>query len=182
VIGSQRWQEASPISRIKNKIGWILKFELGISQADFAAQVGINRTYLGKIMRGDIEPGVLKAKKIAQALGKTVGEIWPDDISREEAIKEILSDLVKAVSEQGVGVNYDAYARVIAGLSLGLGFGRPRKLSVIDYETSYVLTNGGKPFRCSCKCNCFHHEYEDKTIFTCNACGKDHKGEPKEGV
>ena len=114
MIGSQRWREASPISRIKNKIGWILKFELGISQADFAAKIGENRTYLNKICKGEVEPGILKAKKIAQALGKTVEEIWPDDISREEAIKEILSDIVKAVSGQGVGVNYDAYARAIA--------------------------------------------------------------------
>lgn len=36
---------------------------------------------------------------------------------------------------------------------------------------NFVLTVGGKPFRCSCGCNCFHKpDREDPDAYECNAC------------
>ena len=65
--------------RIRNRIEEIIKWEFdNLSQAEFAAKIGENRTYLNKICNGEVEPGVLKAKKIAKALNKMVEEVWPD--------------------------------------------------------------------------------------------------------
>lgn len=64
--------------KVKNRIEEILKWEFdNMSQAEFANQIGENRTHFNKICSGEVEPGVLKALKIARALGKTVEEIWP---------------------------------------------------------------------------------------------------------
>lgn len=63
--------------RVKNRIDEILKWEFDdMSQAEFAAKIGENRTHFNKICSGDVEPGVLKAIKIAKELGKTVEEVW----------------------------------------------------------------------------------------------------------
>lgn len=63
--------------RIKNRIDEILRWEFdNMSQAEFAAQIGENRSHFNKICSGEVEPGVLKAIRIAKALGKTVEEIW----------------------------------------------------------------------------------------------------------
>ena len=64
--------------KIKNRIDEILKWEFDLSQAEFAAKIGENRTYFNKICNGEVEPGVLKAKKIAKSLNKIVEEVWPD--------------------------------------------------------------------------------------------------------
>lgn len=62
---------------IKNNIDHFLKWELNdMSQAEFAARIGENRTHFNKICAGEVEPGVLKAIKIARELGKTVEEVW----------------------------------------------------------------------------------------------------------
>ncbi|KKQ05062.1 MAG: hypothetical protein US15_C0036G0009 [Candidatus Moranbacteria bacterium GW2011_GWF1_36_4] len=70
---------ATKKERIKNRIEEILKWEFdSLSQAEFANRIGENRTHFNQICTGETEPKVLKAKKIAKALGKTVEEVWPD--------------------------------------------------------------------------------------------------------
>jgi hypothetical protein len=34
-----------------------------------------------------------------------------------------------------------------------------------------VLRVGGKPYRCECGCNVFHHPNTRADLYTCNACG-----------
>ena len=64
--------------KIRNNIDQILKWDFeDMSQAEFAARIGENRTHFNKICIGEVEPGVLKAIKIAKELGKTVEEVWP---------------------------------------------------------------------------------------------------------
>jgi len=123
---------------IRNNIADILKWELHITQSQFAASIGENTAYLNKICSGLVEPGVTKAKRIAKGLGKTVEQVWPDT--------------------------------------------NDSLLAVVDYTSSFMIQSEGKPFRCSCRANCFHHRYVDPTIFTCNGCGADYQGEyRKEG-
>lgn len=63
--------------KVKNRIDEILKWEFDdMSQSEFAERIGENRTHFNKICIGEVEPGVLKAIKIAKALGKTVEEVW----------------------------------------------------------------------------------------------------------
>lgn len=54
---------------------------------------------------------------------------------------------------------------------------KPKKLSKIDYSSSSFVKIEGKSFKCNCGCNLFHHEYEDKNIYTCNACSQEYQGE-----
>ena len=49
--------------KIKNRIDEIIKCEFNLSQREFAAKIGENRTYLNRICNGEVEPGVLKGKK-----------------------------------------------------------------------------------------------------------------------
>ena len=63
--------------KIKNRIDEILKWEFdNLSQAEFATMIGESRAHFNKICLGDVEPGVLKAIKIARALNKRVEDIW----------------------------------------------------------------------------------------------------------
>lgn len=65
--------------KIYNRIDEFLKWKMdNMSQAEFAEQIGLNRTYFNKICNGEVEPGVKKAMKIAKKLGKTVEEVWPE--------------------------------------------------------------------------------------------------------
>jgi len=52
-----------------------------------------------------------------------------------------------------------------------------RKLDKIDYSKSSFINIDGVNFRCSCGCNVFHHEYADESIYTCNICNTEYKGE-----
>lgn len=36
---------------------------------------------------------------------------------------------------------------------------------------SIMLRVGGKSFRCTCGCNCFHHPKNKTEVYECNACG-----------
>lgn len=49
----------------------------GFSQEDFAAEVGIDRSYMGGIERGERNVAALNLIRIAKALGVEVGEIFP---------------------------------------------------------------------------------------------------------
>lgn len=50
----------------------------GYSQESFAAEVGIDRSYMGGIERGERNISSLNLIKIAKALKVEVGELFPD--------------------------------------------------------------------------------------------------------
>ena len=50
----------------------------GISQRELARRIGVGKTTISEIERGDRLPNVLTAIRIARALETTVEEIWRD--------------------------------------------------------------------------------------------------------
>lgn len=50
----------------------------GISQRELARRIGVGKTTISEIERGDRLPNVLTAIRIAWALETTVEEIWGD--------------------------------------------------------------------------------------------------------
>ncbi len=50
----------------------------GISQSELARRIGVGKTTISEIERGDRLPNVLTAIRIAWALETTVEEIWGD--------------------------------------------------------------------------------------------------------
>lgn len=54
-----------------------LRERQGYSQEGFAAEVGIDRTYMGGIERGERNIAALNIIKIAQALNVEVGALFP---------------------------------------------------------------------------------------------------------
>lgn len=50
----------------------------GISQSELARRIGVGKTTISEIERGDRLPNVLTAIRIARALETTVEEIWRD--------------------------------------------------------------------------------------------------------
>lgn len=55
-----------------------LKDYHGISQRELARRIGVGKTTISEIERGDRLPNVLTAIRIARALETTVEEIWGD--------------------------------------------------------------------------------------------------------
>ena len=54
-----------------------LRSEQGFSQEEFAAEVGIDRSYMGGIERGERNIAALNLIKIAKALNIDVGLLFP---------------------------------------------------------------------------------------------------------
>ena len=54
-----------------------LRENLGFSQEAFAAEVGIDRSYMGGIERGERNISALNLVRIAKALDVEVGELFP---------------------------------------------------------------------------------------------------------
>jgi transcriptional regulator with XRE-family HTH domain len=54
-----------------------LRKEKGFSQEDFAYTVGLDRTYMGGIERGERNVAALNLIRIAKALKVEVGELFP---------------------------------------------------------------------------------------------------------
>lgn len=50
----------------------------GISQRELARRIGVGKTTISEIERGDRLPNVMTAIRIARALKTTVEEIWGD--------------------------------------------------------------------------------------------------------
>lgn len=50
----------------------------GISQRELARRIGVGKTTISEIERGDRLPNVLTAIRIARALETTVEEMWGD--------------------------------------------------------------------------------------------------------
>lgn len=51
--------------------------EKGLSQEDFAYEVGLDRTYIGGVERGERNIATLNLIRIAKALKVEVGELFP---------------------------------------------------------------------------------------------------------
>lgn len=54
-----------------------LRKAAGFSQEDFALEIGLDRTYMGGVERGERNVAVLNLRKIAAGLGVSVGELFP---------------------------------------------------------------------------------------------------------
>ena len=55
------------IQKLREQEGW--------SQEEFAARCGINRSYMGRIERGELNLTLETAQKVAKGLGKTVSAL-----------------------------------------------------------------------------------------------------------
>ena len=55
-----------------------LRTELNLSQNDLAVKVGVTPKYIGFIENGERNPFLLVAKRISEALGKSIDEIFFD--------------------------------------------------------------------------------------------------------
>lgn len=53
-----------------------LRKAAGYSQEDFALEVGLDRTYMGGVERGERNVAVLNLRKIAAGLGVAVGDLF----------------------------------------------------------------------------------------------------------
>jgi transcriptional regulator with XRE-family HTH domain len=54
-----------------------LRLEKGLSQEELAFKVGIHRTYIGGIERGERNPSLKNIAAIAKALGVTLSDLFP---------------------------------------------------------------------------------------------------------
>lgn len=52
-----------------------LREDSGLSQEDFADEIGLHRTYVSLLERGARNPSIALIDKIAQALGVTAGKL-----------------------------------------------------------------------------------------------------------
>lgn len=57
------------------------------TQRQVAHEVGIDEAYLSKVVRGQIEPSVVKAIRIARCLGCTVEDLYGNSDGSAEARK-----------------------------------------------------------------------------------------------
>jgi transcriptional regulator with XRE-family HTH domain len=62
-----------------------LRKEAGYSQESFATEVGLDRSYMGGIERGERNISTLTAMQIAIALGVEVGDLFPPIKSLKKA-------------------------------------------------------------------------------------------------
>lgn len=53
-----------------------LRKAAGYSQEDFALEIGLDRTYMGGVERGERNVAVLNLRKIAAGLGVSVGDLF----------------------------------------------------------------------------------------------------------
>jgi transcriptional regulator with XRE-family HTH domain len=53
-----------------------LRKEMGISQEEFAARVGVHRTYMGFIERGERNPSLTKIYKISSVLKVSLSDLF----------------------------------------------------------------------------------------------------------
>jgi Lar family restriction alleviation protein len=60
---------------------------------------------------------------------------------------------------------------------------KPKSEPVLDKNgkiENFIMSSGGKPFRCSCGCNVFHKpDNKNLTLYECNSCHTEYIGEPE---
>ncbi len=61
-----------------------LRLKTGLSQEELAFKVGVHRTYLGGIERGERNPSLKNIAAIAKALDITLSELFAFDTTGEE--------------------------------------------------------------------------------------------------
>jgi transcriptional regulator with XRE-family HTH domain len=64
-----------------------LRSEQGYSQEGFALRVGLHRTYVGNIERGEKAVTIVTANKLAGALGLTLADLFAE-LERESDVSE----------------------------------------------------------------------------------------------
>lgn len=62
-----------------------LRWQQGLTQAELAAKAGMNPTYLSNLETGKKHGGVRGWKRLAEALGVTVGDLMPEVEQHEQA-------------------------------------------------------------------------------------------------
>lgn len=62
--------------KLGNRIRELRKNQ-GFSQEDFAAEVGLDRTYMGSVERGERNIAALNLIRIAKCLQVEIGELFP---------------------------------------------------------------------------------------------------------
>lgn len=70
-------QEKHPHLKLLGQTIRALRESKGYSQESFAAHVGVDRTYMGGIERGERNIAALNLIKIAKALNVEVGDLFP---------------------------------------------------------------------------------------------------------
>lgn len=89
--------------------------------------------------------------------GRTLYEACPDcELETARAFVEHWGDAV------------DAARKVIADGSIA---------QPLQPVANVLLKVGGRPFRCECKCNVFHHPEGKPSVYACNACELQYEGE-----
>jgi putative transcriptional regulator len=68
-------ERSNQSKRVRNRIAF-LRAQLGWRQLDLARRLDVYQSEVSQIERGEREPGVHLAKRIARALGKTVEEVF----------------------------------------------------------------------------------------------------------
>ena len=83
-----------------------LRFERGMTQADLAEASRVTDTYISRLEKGGVAPGIDLAEKLAKALGADITEMFPKSdtsdalvVPRDHA-KKLFDILVKSTDER----------------------------------------------------------------------------------
>src|SRR5262249_26247864 len=74
-----------PVDKLQQQFGAVVRrkrLAAGLSQEALSEEAGLHRTYVGLLERGLRMPSILGAKKVAEALGTTMGELL-GEVERE---------------------------------------------------------------------------------------------------
>ena len=87
---------ATDLQIIGQNIG-MRRVNAGYSQEQFADLVGISKTALGRIERGESAPRTETVISVCRELKTTPNEIYPDYLSKEEHQNDPVSEMMKKV-------------------------------------------------------------------------------------
>ena len=104
----------------------------GLSQAQLAEKSGVTRAYLSRLESGQADPSLSTLRRLAAALGISVGPLLDEAPPRRELGREELDQLARAVYHPGAKSNRSLpHLRVLAQAfrerRAALGLYRPRK-------------------------------------------------------
>ena len=88
--------EATDLQIIGQNIG-MRRVNAGYSQEQFADLVGISKTTLGRIERGESAPRTETVISVCRELKTTPNEIYPDYLSKEEHQNDPVSEMMKKI-------------------------------------------------------------------------------------
>ena len=86
---SAQGQDIRKRYQLKNKIKYYLIKNLQMNQVEFSNKIGMDNTYLNRIMSGKIHPSGLAIRVISTALGEPEANVFPlvDADSGEDILK-----------------------------------------------------------------------------------------------